>query len=278
MDASLDPDAVGVLQSAYDNGRAAWPEVDLDRGRWADFVLQRKGIAILKSPAIAADIYLACACLHDVPGALQRFLDAYDATIRSAVRAIDATPTFADEVRQRLAETMFVAFGGKAPRISQYAGKGPLGGWVRSSARRIALRLHSQQRPGRNVAVAAVDHKSSTGHSPDVLYIDARHRPEFESALQRAIANLPRRERLLLRLHLLEGLSLSRIAKMQSVTQPTVTRWLQKARDDIVAAMRGALRDRIGVNDSEFESIVGLIGSKLDFSLSTAIGRDSSSG
>ena len=270
----MDEDAHSLVRTAYDAGRAAFPEIALDPQLLAEFLLPRRSIAAVKSPAISADIYLACACQHNVPGALQEFLRAYGATIYSAARPIDPAPSFADEVRQRLAENLFVAPAHQLPRISQYAGKGPLGSWVRSAARRIALRLHHQQRLRNNVGAAALATKLSAAHGPDLLYIDARHRQEFQEALQQAIADLPKRERLILRLHLLEGLSLSRIAKMQSVTQPTVSRWLQKARDDIVTTMRFSLRDRLGVNDSDFESIIGLLGSKLDFSLSAAIGRD----
>jgi RNA polymerase sigma-70 factor (ECF subfamily) len=270
-------DNVPNLRAAYDAGRKAWPDIALDPDLLTAFLLQHREVAALNSPAIAADIYLACACQHNVPGALQAFLTAYGIVIQTAARAIDPTTTFADEVRQRLAENLFVAPVSQVPRISQYAGKGPLGSWVRSAARRIALRLHHQQRLRNNIGAAALAEKLSPAHGPDLLYIDARHRQEFQDALGQAIADLPKRDRLLLRLHLLEGLSLSRIAKMQSVTQPTVSRWLQKARDEIVSTMRFALRDQLGVNDSDFESIIGLIGSKLDFSLSAAIGRDSTS-
>jgi RNA polymerase sigma-70 factor (ECF subfamily) len=272
----MDDDTLRWVDEAYEAGRSEWRELRLERECWKEFLLARKEAASAASHRILADLFLACACQHDVPGALQRFFETYGATIQAAVRPIDATPSFVDEARQRLAETLFVTDGHRPPRISQYEGRGPLGGWVRSAARRIALRLHQQQRLNKSAASAAVANKLAAGNSPDLMCIDARHRREFQDALQQAIAGLPRRERLLLRLHLLEGLSLSRIAKMQAVSQPTVSRWLQKAREDIVAAMRYSLRDRNGVNESEFESIVGLIGSRLDFSLSTAIGGDSS--
>jgi hypothetical protein len=54
------------------------------------------------------DLFLACACYRNIPGALASFRQRYFPVIGQAVRSFDESPAFAEEVYQRLLETLFV--------------------------------------------------------------------------------------------------------------------------------------------------------------------------
>jgi hypothetical protein len=90
----MDDDTLRWVDEAYEAGRSEWRELRLERECWKEFLLARKEAASAASHRILADLFLACACQHDVPGALQRFFETYGATIQAAVRPIDATPSF----------------------------------------------------------------------------------------------------------------------------------------------------------------------------------------
>src|SRR5262249_11180137 len=80
-----------------------------------------------------ADLYLAFACAAGDASALRAFA-AQLASAGAAVRGVDASPAFVDEVLQRLQTRVLVAEAGSAPRILEDAGRGPLENWLRAGA------------------------------------------------------------------------------------------------------------------------------------------------
>ena len=73
---------------------------------------------------------------------------------------------------------------------------------------------------------------------------------------------------MLLRLYLVNGLSVESIGKMYGVSQPTASRWLARARATLLEDVKGALGVRLGVSSQELASLAGLVASGLDLSLS----------
>ncbi|WP_395812894.1 sigma factor-like helix-turn-helix DNA-binding protein [Archangium minus] len=69
--------------------------------------------------------------------------------------------------------------------------------------------------------------------------------PSLETVLTQvlaeALAALPSRERTVLRLHLVEGLSLERIGTVYRTHKSTVSRWLARAREEVLAGTRSRL-------------------------------------
>ena len=152
------------------------------------------------------------------------------AAITAAVARVDRSPELRDEVRQTLWQRLFVGTPGQAPRMLSYAGRGPLAGWVAVAAQRIALDMRrardAHRRFGsgrRSAACPADDH-------PEVDYMRMRYKSEFEDAVRDALAALPDRDRLLLRLTAVSGLSHEQIANIYKVNQSTVSRWIARAR------------------------------------------------
>ena len=98
----------------------------------------------------------------------------------------------------------------------------------------------------------------------------AQRLAQFSLALLR---KLPRRERLLLRLNIVQGVSIYRIARMHNVSQPTVSRWLQRARVQTLKTIRDIVRDELSIHDREFDSILYLVRSQIDLSFSRLLGE-----
>src|SRR5690349_19700950 len=100
------------------------------------------------SPTHATDLALAYAVAAGDPAATKRFDEHVASDLAAAVRAIDATPAFVDEIAQLTRVRLVVGEDG-APKISSYRGTGPLRAWVAIAARRTALNARRDAKPDR---------------------------------------------------------------------------------------------------------------------------------
>jgi len=216
-----------------------------------------------------ADLHLACACADGNVAAHalfeERFLGV--ARMRACLRHIDAAPALVDEVRQLLRVRLLLGEPPVPPRITQYSGLGTLASWVGIAAQRAALNLLRGEQTRARVNREVVADALPAAGDPELDYLKARYRGEFREAIGAAVATLTARDRLLLRLHLVDQLSHERIAVMYQVHQSTVTRWIGGAREAIVRETRRALQARLRVDSADLESLVALVGSRLDLSL-----------
>jgi transposase-like protein len=78
----------------------------------------------------------------------------------------------------------------------------------------------------------------------------------------------------LLRLTTMSGLSHEQIAAIYSVNQSTVSRWIARARADVLAAAEHEVCARLRLPPSEFRSLAGLFLSNLDLSVSRVLESD----
>jgi len=218
------------------------------------------------------DLLLAAGCAQQEPLALATFEERYLRPLRSFVGEIDASPARLDELKQLIRERLLVAEGpGVAPRVASYTGRGSLGAWVQIVARRLALSSLRQRVPGELPDDDSLDAQLLAGTDPELDYMRLRYAQEFRQALETSLQELSSHERLLLRLHLLDGASLTRIAAVYKVSQSTISRRLQQARDTIGARMKEQLKALHGLTASEFESLLHLVESRFELSLARAL-------
>jgi len=220
---------------------------------------------------VIEDLYLACACLHGVGGAAALFAARYGATLRGAVtRIVGVADT--DEVHQQLQQSLLVGSETSPPKIGGYAGRAPLERWVGVSARRAALMWLRENRTEHNArAAAGAEPALGSPLHPETSYMKEKYRREFEVALTQALERLPEQERALLRLHLVNGVSLEKIGTMFSVSQPTASRWLAAARTKLLDDVKQTLAPRLGASSAELASLAGMVASRIDLSLSTLL-------
>jgi len=98
-------------------------------------------------------------------------------------------------------------------------------------------------------------------------------RRELQAAVKEALGRLEERERLVMRLWLVSGSTLSNIGKALGVTQQTVSRWLAAAREEILKDVQRNLAARLKISREELPSFARLIQSQLDVSISRLLGK-----
>ena len=92
--------------------------------------------------------------------------------------------------------------------------------------------------------------------------------PQIRSAFQRGLQQLDPKARTVLRQHLLDGLSQRQIAKLYGVDHKTVGRRLERARDEVWTAVRDELERTLALDSAQLRSVIELVRSQLDLSLS----------
>ncbi len=271
-----------ALSAADAAGRAAWPRVPLAAEAFADHIADRVGTRSDVEEAIralhAADLFLACACSCGIPEALAELERVQLSRVPGLVRHIDSSPAFADEVAQVMRETFLVPAHGGQSRMAEYAGRGSLWNWVRVVAVRTALRIRREQKR----ATASGEAEEQAGLpgvvDPELGYLKLRYRLAYQEALEAALASLPDRDALLLKLHYVDGLNIDRIGVIFGMHRSTVARWRTSVRYSLLASTREQVRRRVSLTASEFDSLLALVRSQLVLSIRTALGRPGPSG
>jgi RNA polymerase sigma-70 factor (ECF subfamily) len=173
---------------------------------------------------------------------------------------------FVDDVKQLVRQKLFV---GAAPKIAEYTGMGELRNWLRVIAVREALTLKRKR-----VELLADGERSSSGGpstpasvDPELDFIKQRYRAEFKRAIEQALATLSSEHRNLLRLHFVDGLTLDELSGLFNVHRATVARHIAQAREAIVDESRRLLADRLSIDAGEFDSLIGILRSRIDLSL-----------
>ncbi|HEX2657208.1 MAG TPA: sigma-70 family RNA polymerase sigma factor [Polyangia bacterium] len=266
-----------LLDALARRGRTAHPEIAIDEGTFAVLFAAHLGRchAAVASSAAAADglhaedLYLACAALLADEKAVAKLRRVHRPVLAGYLRHIDGSPGFVDEVEQRLWDAALVGTGGAAPKLTTYSGQGKLAGWVGIAAQRIALMMRRHEAAEERAAEgASAEAERMLSRDPELAFMKQKLRDGFRDALSRALATLEDRERMIYRLHLVDGLTVETIGRMYSVSHSTVSRWLAKAREAVLAEAQRLLKEQEGLTPDEFASVAALMVSQLDLSVS----------
>jgi RNA polymerase sigma-70 factor (ECF subfamily) len=257
------------LENLWHTGRAAWPDVSVSAEAFSEY-LSRYADGGALPPAAgrhAAELYLACACAAGERTALAAFDAKYLSRVGVFLSRMRPQPVFVDEVRQTLREKLLV---GPSPRIREYSGQGDLSGWLRVVTVRTALNMQRNlserldggpdSRQGASRLVEPV--------SPELDYVKERYREGFRQALEHAFSGLTSEQRNLLRLHFIDGMTLHQLAVLSRVHRATVARWIAEARQQIMDDARTRLQQQLAVGSADIDSMIGLLKSRIDLSIS----------
>jgi RNA polymerase sigma-70 factor (ECF subfamily) len=268
----IELDATPELESATADflrrARAVWSEIQLSDEALLRHVAARlapddEPVELLRS-LHAGDLYIACACSRGDPRAIGILEREYVSQISAYLSREGALAGFTNEVKQAVRERILVARDSVLPRIESYSGRGPLGGWLRIVAARIAADLRrADKQLGRQPERVPL---SADQPDPELAYLKQRYGREFERALAEAFARLDAKQNNLLRLHFLDGLAAPAIAPMYGVSGRTIQRWIVGAQERVLADVRRILGERLKVSPRELDSLLGLVQSQLDIS------------
>lgn len=258
-----------VLDELLAVGRAAMPTVSLSAEDFVSYLAERlpenaTSVEELRALRIG-DLFLACACARGDTLAITLFDSRHLANIGAALRSRDATTE--TELKQVLREKLFVSYDGARPKIADYSGRGDLASWVRVVAVRTALNLARGTRhevPLDEDALLA----ERTGAGVEVERLKVLYRAEFADAFREALGTLSARDRNMLRQHYVDGLTMEQIGTAYRVHRITVLRRLEQARRTLGKETYRLLATRLRLSRTELDSIMRLIRSQLDVSLS----------
>ncbi len=283
---AIGPEAAALLDPADDTleltlanacscARTAFPAISVEEDAFIRHLARVLTDRPITSGAIAAlaleDLYLAFACSVGADGAVATLRARHGGSIRSAIARIVA-PADVAESEQRLLESLLVRSEGAAPKIGSYGGKAPLNRWLGVSAHRTALMsLREGRAEARARRAAASQLGASAQTPPETTYMKEWYRGDFEQALSEALARLPERDRVLLRLQLINEVSVEKIGAMYAVSQATASRWLAAARKRLLDDVKQALAVRLGTSSGELAVLAAMVASGLDLSLSVLL-------
>lgn len=159
-----------------------------------------------------------------------------------------------DDAMQALRERLLV---GANPQLRTWPGRDALARWLRVCALREVMTA-TRARPKAPSAPDVVSASSQLTH---------RHRAVLERALVNAVEQLDPVQRGILKLHLLENVSVESIATLHGVSRATMTRWLSSARAALARAVREEGREQLDVGDATLDSLARPLVDQLDVSL-----------
>jgi RNA polymerase sigma-70 factor (ECF subfamily) len=255
---------------AFAAGKAVWPRALLSQEQFARRVRERD----IRPQDLAnhgSDLYLAYACAEGDPGALALFEESFIRNVDLYIARSGVPPELTCEVRQKVRVKLLV---GSSPGIGGYRAEGPLTGLVRVTAVRVAV----------DVAAAAgkvsadqeiLDLLVSADSNPEVATAKALYRDRFRAAVEESLAGLKTRDKTILRLHVVDGLSIDGIGAIYRVHRATVARWLVAIRNGVVADLRKRLALHLGASPSEVRSLVQLLRDDIDVSARRILGTSS---
>ena len=273
MQASTD-ELQQALDYVVETGQRAWPTIMLPPGAFEAHVRALLAdaadpIAILDKLHVP-DLYLACACAIGEPRALVALEQQYLPTAARAVARFGDPHGFVADAIQELRERVLV---GTPPRIAAYAGTGSLESWLKVAAVRVAINLRARHREqpvdrddAQEAAIASVD-------DPVLEYVKRRYQADFSRALREAFDDLSGEDRTIMRFYLVDRLNIGEIGGLVGISRATVGRRIIAARETILAGTRRRLHERLEIDNAELDSLIGVLQSRVDFSLSQVLGR-----
>lgn len=260
----MEPTRAVELRDLLERARRAWPTVDVPDEVFFAHVEARSGDEALDRLSIG-ELYLAAGCATGVPGAIEAFERSFGAELAAIVRRTSSSVDV-DDVLQKLRESLFVS---RPPKIAEYGGRGELRAWLRVVATRTTLNAATR---GPKERAATTDDLELVGRggeteSAELAYFRVHYEAEVEAVLPEAIAVLEPKERLYLRQHYVDQLTLEQMSRMHRVHVATIKRHLSEARSHLSDELRNLLRTRLRLSPSEFESVMAMIRSRFHVSL-----------
>ncbi|HEY4055772.1 MAG TPA: sigma-70 family RNA polymerase sigma factor, partial [Kofleriaceae bacterium] len=209
------------------------------------------------------DLYLTAACMERDSHAL-RALDLELAGEVERVRPKRRDADAATELTQVLRDKLLV--GGK---LREFAGRSSFRRWLKMVALRTHLDLTRSE--GRRPTVLTTDGElgdlAATDESPELNYLKTHYRDAVRRAFATAARELPAEQRILVRQHHLNGITLEQLADVYGIHRVTVARRLAAAREALGTLARERLAVEIALPADELASVLALVMSKLDVSM-----------
>jgi RNA polymerase sigma-70 factor (ECF subfamily) len=263
----------GALAGTLATARLRWPEVSVQDVAFERFLEARSVDPRSLEPGRIEELYLICACLAGDAAAVRALDSEFLPEVDRALARLGQTGA-TDDVRQQVRRAFFAPERDKPSKLESFSGRGPLAAWVRVVAVRMASNLHRRTRRETLEDSDRWARSPAITPSPELQVLRERYRSDFEAALTHALQALSTRDRTVLRLHSLEGMSLDQIAQMYQVHRATAARWIASTRKALVDDTQRRIREALALSSGELQSLMAAVRSDLDVSLHRLLGGD----
>lgn len=255
------------LVRRYVSAAARYPALQVDAEDFAAHVGRATaGSREALEDARTDELFLALACARGDSAALAVLEGELIPAVRGALRRMRLDDDAAAEILQQLRDSLLVARDGAPPRILSFSGRGDLGGWLRVTATRLALR---SLRGGRDVELderGALEHGSAQA-DPELAYLRESYRRPLSQSFADALASLTPKERVMLKQQVVDGLTIDDLARLHGVHRATCARWAQHAREKLLTRTRRLFMLRARLTSDECASVFRMVRSQLDLSV-----------
>jgi len=259
------------LARALEGARGAWPTVVLDGSLFTAHLARHlppdSSLEALEQLHLG-DLYLACACTQGVQTALAAFESHFLPEVNKAVARMKLPSSTMDDVRQQLRQKMLISTSDAPAKLAAYPGTAPLAGWVRAAALWLALDMQRRGSGESSVDDSALPLLVEPGDDPELAYLKSTYRAEFNTAFAQALTALAPRQRNVLRLKFLDGLSIDQLGALYGVHRATAARWVVAAQEALLEETRRLLTERLRLTHTQLDSVLRLISSQIDVNLS----------
>ena len=259
------PEHAAALDAVLAAASRAWPHVRVSPEELRAYVTARLG-ADVPSPEIAAALCLACACVRGDPPALRAFDERYAGEITRAVAKLRLPDAEVADVVQSLRQLLLVGTREAPPRLAEYAGRGDLSGWLRVTATRAALKRLRGRKPELDADDALLAARAP-GDDPELSYMKHLYRQAFRDAFGAALGTMDPREKVMLRQHFVDGLTIDELGPLYGVHRATAARWITAAKATLMERTRREFMSRARLSPREMASVMRLVQSRLEVTL-----------
>ena len=269
------------FSEAWRRGKEAWPDIEVGenaflehaRGLWnASSSADAQDQSAPSGPAVhGPDLYLALAAHGGDPVAIRELERLLGPLVDAAVMRLKVGLN-AQEARQIVRERLLLGGAKGGGTLAEYAGRGRLQSWLRVVVVRAIL---NRAAPPRELAFTGdvLERLLGVGGDVELGYMKRLYREEFRAAFAEALASLEARHKNLIRLAFVEGLTIDTLGTFYGVHRATVARWIAQAERVLFDAIRVRFRERLGVDEDEYASILRLVKSRLDVTFENYLSR-----
>jgi RNA polymerase sigma-70 factor len=242
------------MREAFERCVRRYPTIDLPFEAFAARVQQIQN-ETGGAPAHYEDLYLAIACARGDRIAWECFADQYLAALRRMAVQACRNPAVGEDVAQDLVRALME----DRHKLASYNGSGSLSAWLRVAVARAAVTRF--RKGGREVSLEEVQERgeehpgAAPQGRPSGETLDSRWGAVLSEVLASEIRKLPPKDRLLLGLYYVQGVTLKAIAAQFHVHESTASRWIDGLRDGIRKRVEREMRRRHGLRPRDIQSV-----------------------
>jgi RNA polymerase sigma-70 factor, ECF subfamily len=256
----------GTLAAAITLANARWPGLPDLPDAFREVVFARvdgeADLAAAVGGLALPDLYLVTAVLAGDRTALVAFERLVRDETTRAVAKLGANAAAPEDVIQELLLKLLVPQADKPAKLTAFGGHGALHAWIRVAAVRTAISLvrRRQELGIEDDALAAI---ADDADDQALAFLKSSYRAEFKRAFAEAFGELSKRARTLLRLQVIDQLTIEEIGAFYAVSRATAARHLAEARTQLVTGTQQRLAATLGISATELGELMRLVASTL---------------